>query len=86
MRIWASVCNEFKVHFEPKLLNYVLTKLYSDDDRPLLACHPRDLICMALDKAAYDDRAGNFNVEDLRWAWNNYFLPNTDSGEAAALR
>jgi hypothetical protein len=85
-RIWASVCSEFKVHFDPKLLHYTLTKLYADDDRPLLACHPRDLVSMALDKAAYDDRAGQFNLEDLRWAWSNYFLPNSEDDDAERLR
>jgi predicted ATPase with chaperone activity len=85
-RVWTAVCEEMGVAFDQKLLNYVLSKLYPPSGRPLLACHPRDLICMALDKAAYDERGSRFALEDLRWAWDNYFLPNTDGGEAAALR
>jgi predicted ATPase with chaperone activity len=85
-RVWTSVCDEMGVPFDHKLLNHTLSKLYPPSHRPLLACHPRDLICMALDKAAYDERGTRFDVEDLRWAWKNYFLPDADGGEAAVLR
>jgi len=68
------------------LLNYVLTKMYPGSKRPLLACHPRDLICMALDKASYDERGGRLEIDDLRWAWANYFLPIEDGGAAASRR
>jgi hypothetical protein len=86
MRVWTAVCAEMKVPFEQELLNYALTKLYPPAGLPLLACHPRDLIGMALDKAAYDERSGQFEVEDLRWAWKNYFLPSVDSTERAKPR
>ena len=75
-RVWSAVCDEMHVKFEQNLLNYVLTKMYPGSKRPLLACHPRDLICMALDKASYDERGGRLEIDDLRWAWANYFLPD----------
>ncbi len=84
-RVWASVCEEMNIEFDVKLLNYVLNKLYASSGRPLLACHPRDLISMALDKSAYDERGQNFNAEDLRWAWSNYFLPTEQSGEGKVV-
>lgn len=80
-RVWIAVCEEMKTDFDPQLLNFVLTKLYPSSQRPLLACHPRDLICMALDKAAYDERDGRFDIDDMRWAWTNYFLPTEDRGD-----
>jgi predicted ATPase with chaperone activity len=82
-RIWAQVCENLGAAFDPKLLNYVLTKLYPGSSRPLLACHPRDLISMALDKAAYDERGTRFDLDDLQWAWTNYFLAHDDSGANA---
>jgi hypothetical protein len=88
-RVWAAVCAEMEVPFEQELLNYALSELYPATGQPLLACHPRELIGMALDKAAYDERSGQFEAKDLQWAWQNYFLPNldcTDRGEAAAAR
>jgi hypothetical protein len=83
--VWGAVCDDLHVTFDLKLLNYVLTKLYPASERQLLACHPRDLICMALDKAAYDERDG-FEVDDLRWAWSNYFLHNESHGSAVMSR
>jgi hypothetical protein len=82
-RMWASVCDEMNVEFNPRLLGDVLNKLYRPSGRPLLACHPRDLISMALDKANYDERGKDFTVDDLSWAWSNYFLPGERSGDAA---
>ncbi len=85
-RVWAGVCDEMRVTFDQKLLNYALTNLYPASGQPLLACHPRDLICMALDKATYDERGGELDAEDLRWAWDNYFLPNEHRGSTATAR
>lgn len=85
-RVWTSVCDEMHVPFELGPLNYVLTKMYPGSKRPLLACHPRDLICMALDKASYDERGGQLEIDDLKWAWANYFLPIDDGGAAASGR
>jgi predicted ATPase with chaperone activity len=83
-RVWAGVCAEMKVPFDQELFDYALTKLYPATGHPLLACHPRDLICMALDKAVYDERGGQFEAEDLRWAWKNYFLPSVDGSNRGA--
>ncbi len=62
------------------------TKLYRSSSRPLLACHPRDLISMALDKATYDERGTQIDIDDLRWAWGSYFLPDDNRGDAAMKR
>jgi hypothetical protein len=88
-RVWSAACAEVKVPFDPQLLDYVLTELYPATGQALLACHPRDLIGMALDKATYDGRNGQFDAEDVQWAWKHYFLPSVDSsdrGTAAAPR
>jgi Magnesium chelatase, subunit ChlI len=85
-RVWTEVCDEMQVAFDQKLLNYVLNDLYPASGQPLLACHPRDLISMTLDKAAYDNRGGHLDADDLRWAWENYFLSNDHRGNTAATR
>jgi hypothetical protein len=81
MRVWIAVCDEMKVTFDKDLLNYALTELYPASGCELLACHPRDLIGMALDKAGYDQRSGRFTADDLRWAWEIYFLSKLDGQE-----
>jgi len=85
-RVWMSVCEEMRLDFNPLLLNYVLTKLYPSSSRPLLACHPRDLISMAFDKSTYDERGTQIDIDDLRWAWGSYFLPDDNRGDAAMKR
>ena len=82
-RIWSAVCTELGVEFDRALLDFALTELYPASGRPLLACHPRDLVGMALDKAAYDQRGGELRAEDLRWAWDIYFLPSSDGLDSA---
>lgn len=42
--IFIDVCQTQQVKFDDVVLNYVLEKYYKDVDRPLRACHPRDLI------------------------------------------
>jgi hypothetical protein len=85
-RVWMSVCAAMRLDFDPHLLNYVLTKLYPSSSRPLLACHPRDLISMAFDKSTYDERGTQIDIDDLRWAWGSYFLPDDNRGDAAMKR
>jgi hypothetical protein len=52
----------------------VLTELHGGHKVPLLPCHPRDLIGMAVDHMAYTDRPRELSSDDMRWAWNNYFV------------
>ena len=85
-QIWERVCADMNVAFDRQVLDYALTHLYPQSDRQTLACHPRDLIRMAMDKAAYDERATGFDIEDLRWAWTNYFLPNDGVDAAMTAR
>jgi hypothetical protein len=66
----------------------MIDSLYAPTGTPLLPCHPRDLIGMALDRSIYaDDRIG-LSVSALRWAWDNYFIstPGSSSDTAADLR
>jgi hypothetical protein len=85
-RVWGAVCEDLHVTFDLQLLDHALTKLYPPSGQQLLACHPRDLMCMALDKATYDERPDRIEVEDLRWAWSNYFLPNEFRGNTVTSR
>ena len=85
-QIWERACAAMNVGFDRRVLDYALTHLYPQSGRPTLACHPRDLIRMALDKATYDDRPASFDIEDLRWAWTNYFLADDDAAPANATR
>ena len=64
-QIWENVCDERDVAFDPELVRFVIDELHARRDVPLLPCHPRDLIGIALDKAAY---LGSTNAADARVA------------------
>jgi predicted ATPase with chaperone activity len=73
-RIWHQECDRLGVTFDPLLLRYVLQGLYEAEGMPLVPCHPRDLLSMALDRQRYLDGSGPLSPRELEWAWHNYFV------------
>lgn len=72
-QIWKDVCAERQVAFDPKLVEFVIRELHGKTTIPMLPCHPRDLLGMALDRIAYMG-AGALDEKAVRWAWESYFL------------
>jgi len=72
-QIWKDVCAERQVAFDPKLVEFVIRELHGKTTIPMLPCHPRDLLGMALDRIAYMG-AGALDENAVRWAWESYFL------------
>ena len=77
--IWQRVCAERGTGYDGGLVDYVIEQLHRRRQVPLLPCHPRDLVGMALDRATYLGR-GRLDTDALRWAWDCYFL-HKDSNE-----
>lgn len=75
--IWHQVCQQRSVAFDPAVVDYVIGELHSGRGVPLLPCHPRDLIEIALDRAAYFGVPGVVSLEEIESAWDNYFLRTT---------
>jgi hypothetical protein len=73
VQIWRDVCAERAIAFDPKLVEFTIRELHGKTDIPMLPCHPRDLLCMALDRIAYTG-AGALDADAVRWAWESYFL------------
>jgi hypothetical protein len=72
-QIWQRVCMERGVAYDPRVVDFVIDELHRRRNVPLLPCHPRDLLGMALDRVAYLGRA-ELDSDSLRWAWDSYFL------------
>lgn len=72
--IWQQVCRQHGVPFDPRLLDYVVEGLHARHGVPLLACHPRDLLGMAVDEAKYRNTPNQLNKELLENAWRSYFV------------
>jgi hypothetical protein len=73
-RIWHQVCCHHGVAYDAALCQSVINELHRPSGTPLLPCHPRDLIDMALDHAAYLGEADELTFDLLSWAWKNYFV------------
>lgn len=75
--IWEQVCAERGIRCEQDVLRYVF-KLHTTAGVPLLPCHPRDLLALALDQCYYLGEANAISVERIEWAWDNYFVRLAD--------
>lgn len=73
-RLWRQETERLGIAFDAYLLRYVLHDLYEAEGMPLVPCHPRDLLSMALDRQRYAQRSGPLTPDDLQWAWRNYFV------------
>jgi len=72
--IWKQVCRDRNIPFDSEVLEYALGELHARHGIPLLPCHPRDLIGMALDQARYEGGEQCITTGMLATAWKNYFV------------
>jgi len=72
--IWRQVCDERGIDFNKEILDYLLKEHYAKEQRPMLPCHPRDLIGLALDMIHYKDENAEITPETIKSAWQSYFV------------
>jgi len=73
-RVWRDTCVEYEVDYDQDVFDYLVNELHGREKVDFLPCHPRDLIGMAVDHAVYVDNQRFVDVDNLRWAWRNYFV------------
>jgi predicted ATPase with chaperone activity len=73
-KIWLQVCGDRSINFDPEVLDFVLNELHATHKIPLLPCHPRDLLGMALDYSRYLGGSNRLTKKTLEVTWNNYFV------------
>jgi len=81
-QIWKEYCDENGITCSADVFNFVIHELYGEHQIPLLPCHPRDLLGIAVDQAAYHGQTKTITKEHMKWAWKNYFVlsaPGSDS-------
>ncbi len=71
--ISRQVCNELHIPYSEKGLEYLLREHHYKENKPLLACIPRDILGQVRDIARYEGVQPELSEELLDWAWNNYF-------------
>ncbi|MDX1754601.1 MAG: AAA family ATPase [Marinobacter sp.] len=78
--IWRQECQRQGVTDDPALVEFMLEQLHGTRGIPLLPCHPRDLIGLAMDYLRYQGIT-ELTEEALKRAWQNYFVQSGDAGE-----
>ncbi len=72
--IFQRVCQTHAVQFQEEMFNYLLEHWYRRFDRPLNACHPRDLINHVVDMSRYHGESPELTRDNLDMACENYFI------------
>lgn len=78
--IWQRVCEDSDVGYDAAVCQFVVDDLHGPARTPLLPCHPRDLIGMAIDRLEYLGEHAQLSPDALRWAWDNYFVNDGRGG------
>jgi hypothetical protein len=60
--------------YDPAMMDYLIGNLHGPADTPLLPCHPRDLLGIALDRIRYLNQPRVLTSELLDFAWDSYFV------------
>jgi SpoVK/Ycf46/Vps4 family AAA+-type ATPase len=81
--ILQQVCRDLRMPYDEAGLAHLLRR-HEAASRPLLACHPRDLLGQVRDYAVFNDVSAQMSPELLDWAWNNYFAPEANHTPAVA--
>ena len=77
-QIWDEVCLDQGIQSSTEVVRHVIQNLHVKHNVPLLPCHPRDLIGIALDHANYMQQPAVLTSDLMNWAWHNYFVSLND--------
>jgi hypothetical protein len=73
LEIFRLVCRQHRLEFGPEAVNYLLSRYY-EGQRPLAACHPRDLVEQILDYHRFHRVEPRLTPETLDRACAAYFV------------
>jgi len=74
VEIFRLYCDQYHLEFDPVAVEYLLGRYYDDGQRPLTACHPRDLLQQILDYCRFHQLAPRLTPENLDRACHSYFV------------
>lgn len=72
--VFCEACKALDIPFSEAAFHYLVHVRHTKENRPLLACYPRDLLGQIRDLSRYEDRSPELTPDALDWAWNNYFV------------
>ncbi len=74
VEIFRLYCDQYHLEFNPEAVEYLLGRYYDDGQRPLIACHPRDLLEQILDYCRFHRLTPSLTPENLDRACQSYFV------------
>ena len=74
VEIFRLYCDQYHLEFDPEAVEYLLGRYYDDGQRPMTACHPRDLLEQILDYCRFHGLAPRLTPENLDRACHSYFI------------
>lgn len=77
--IFRRAAAERALAVDQTIVNYVLAK-YSEENRPMKSCEPRDLLNRVVDLCSFAGRPLHLSPEIIDAAWRNYFGMAHDFG------
>jgi hypothetical protein len=75
--IFRLYSDQYRFEFDPEAVEYLLAHYYDDGQRPLIACHPRDLLEQILDYCRFYQLPPRLTPENLDRACQSYFVAET---------
>jgi hypothetical protein len=72
--VFRDVCAEYGIEFSEDMLQLLLREYHAREQRPLLACYPRDILSQVRDFAIYEQTSPRLTPEAVNRAWHNYFI------------
>jgi SpoVK/Ycf46/Vps4 family AAA+-type ATPase len=74
VEIFRLVCQTYQIEFQEDMVSYLVNEYYSDGERAMNACHPRDLVEQILDYCNFNDKTPGLSKEHLDRACQVYFV------------
>jgi len=74
LAIFRLVCHNYGLAYNDEAVHYLLSEYYEPYERPMDACHPRDLVEQIMDIARYQDIPPALTPENLDRACKTYFV------------
>ena len=84
-RLVRDACEALEVRYHDGACDHLMAR-HLRDARPMLACHPHDLMSRIADQARYLGCAPEMSVASVDWAWHNHFGTTGDDDHACAIR
>ena len=72
--IFDRVCEERELEYDKDVVEGLLERFYRAQDKPLRACHPRDLVEIIVARAAFLKKPPRLTEQTLAEAWKTYFV------------